>query len=447
MSVGPTASVSTRFNMSPVRFASPEDEPPSRAVQWGHQSPESVHFACDHLVQGAEAYYRHFTGKGGDFNLLCSDCVSSLPTSPPLQKLCGDCRDEMLTRSQREDCGSVSHPTHSTTLHFEHTRVIVPGLAATDVIAQVGIRNVADAWVMLDRTGKLHRVDLSAPSLTVIGSLDGTDIDFANAVTLVAADDGSVLAVAETFGRRACVIDGVTGKVTQRLQRDDYHPEQCAFPLALFRHQGRLRLLRATEWNRLDVSDPITGMVLTTRDTPRYGKPLPPHYLDYFHGSVLVSPDGRHVIDDGWVWHPHGVVMSFSLERWLTENVWESEDGPSRKTITDRGYFWNGPKCWLDDRTAAIWGIGDDDLTLVPGVHIVDVVSGEVRTFLGPAKGLACVPPYLVSFAPAAGTSVWEVGTGELLARADGFCPLAQHDGTRTFLSVDGEAFVLSRLR
>lgn len=135
--------------------------------------------------------------------------------------------------------------------------------------------------------------------MDLIGSIDDNDIDLAKTVTLVAADDGSVLSVAETFGRRACVIDGVTGKVTRRLQRDDYHPEHCSFPIALFRHQGQLRLLHATEWNHLDVSDPISGVLLTVRETPRYVKPTSPHYLDYFHASVLVSPDGNHVIDDG----------------------------------------------------------------------------------------------------------------------------------------------------
>jgi hypothetical protein len=68
---------------------------------------------------------------------------------------------------------------------------------------------------------------------------------------------------------------------------------------------------------------PTTGELLTPRDLPRWGsgEPRPAHYLDYFHCGLTLSPDGAWLVDDGWVWHPMGMLKSFSLRRWLQENV------------------------------------------------------------------------------------------------------------------------------
>ncbi len=136
-----------------------------------------------------------------------------------------------------------------------------------------------------------------------------------------------------------------------RLQRDVHHVEQSSYPLAFIEIQGRCLLVHGTEWNRLDVSDPSTGELLTKRESPRYGnnEPRPAHYLDYFHSTILPSPGSTRIIDDGWVWGPAGVVRTWSIARWLDENVWESEDGPTLKDLwVDDS--WGRPMCWIDDR-------------------------------------------------------------------------------------------------
>jgi len=69
------------------------------------------------------------------------------------------------------------------------------------------------------------------------------------------------------------------------------------------------------------------------------GEERPPHYLDYFHGALHVNPKGSHVLDDGWIWHPLGVPTTWSLQRWVTENPWESEDGPSKLDTCARNYY------------------------------------------------------------------------------------------------------------
>lgn len=86
-----------------------------------------------------------------------------------------------------------------------------------------------------------------------------------------------------------------------RLDRGDYHEEHCNFPLAFFENRGRLLMVHGTDWNRLDVSDPVTGTLLTERSLTSYqdGQQQPDHYLDYFHCGLAVSPNREFVADNG----------------------------------------------------------------------------------------------------------------------------------------------------
>jgi hypothetical protein len=90
--------------------------------------------------------------------------------------------------------------------------------------------------------------------------------------------------------------------------------------------------IHRTSWNRLDLSDPATGAPLSDRGPTSYrqGEPRPDYYLDYFHGRLHVSPGAKHIADDGWVWHPVGLVTVWDLEAWLG-SAWESEDGPTKR--------------------------------------------------------------------------------------------------------------------
>ena len=124
-------------------------------------------------------------------------------------------------------------------------------------------------------------------------------------------------------------------------------------------------------------------MVLTQRE------PREQHSLDYFHCGLDVSPDQRFIADNGWVWAPVGIVTTWSIDAWLA-NPYESEDGPTRKRLCARDYFWDGPSCWLDGSELAVYGYGNDDEWLIPGVRIFDAATGkEQRWFPGPRGQLA----------------------------------------------------------
>jgi hypothetical protein len=176
------------------------------------------------------------------------------------------------------------------------------------------------------------------------------------------------------------------------------------------------------------------------------GEKAPEHYLDYFHGQLTVSPEGEYVADNGWVWHPVGVVRTWSARRWLKENIWESEDGPTAKDLVWRAYFWQGPLCWIDNRRLAIWGYGDDDEWMLSAVRLFDVVSGaEIGWFPGP-EGRLVFDRYLFAFGTS-GVSVWNTGKGTCLLQDDSFAPAAYHPVTGEFLTIlsDG-SLQLSRL-
>lgn len=194
------------------------------------------------------------------------------------------------------------------------------------------------------------------------------------------------------------------------------------------------------------MSDPLTGRLLTARTLPTRdaGEPRPPYDLDYFHGGLTVSPGGEWIADNGWVWSPVGVIATWSLRRWIGDNAWESEDGPSRRDLWDDD-DWDKPLCWLDGRRLAVWGAREPE---PPTVRVFDVATGrEVRSFVGPLGELV-YDAYLFSFAPELGMSVWDVETGALLLRDDSFAPAAYHRAARQFVTPLPDGIVrVSRLR
>ena len=256
-------------------------------------------------------------------------------------------------------------------------------------------------------------------------------------------------AVVNPLGSRGVVVDLTSGAVTMRMERGSYHTEQSRFPVSFINLNGQLLLVHATAWNRLDVSDPRTGKLLTERGPTSYrtGETQPARYLDYFHAGILPSPKGKWIADNGWIWHPVGAVRTWSVQKWVDGNVWESEDGPSLRTLCWRDYFWGKPLCWLDDLTLAVWGYGDDDEFVIPAVRIFDVASGkQSRWFAGPV-GEMVVDAYLFAFSEEQGTTVWNEKTGERLHTEPGLKPTCYHPGAKAFISLlpDGK-FQISRL-
>ena len=291
-------------------------------------------------------------------------------------------------------------------------------------------------WMVLKGSGELVIVDFGDHSIRSVGRVDDMAFDRTQEAMLRVSDDGRFAAIANRRGVKGAVIDLSTGRTTMSIYREDYYAEHCPFPLAFVQKDSQWLLIHATQWNRLDVSDPATGELLTARPSPqlRVGKSRPEHDLDYFHATLLPSPDGRWIADNGWGWQPVGIVRTWSIERWLSENVWESEDGPTAKNLCAQDN-WDQPMCWIDNRTLAAWGedITREDDRLVFGLF--DVESGERSRTLSVPVGRTFVDDgrLFVSKTPWTGVNVWDIASGEALLDDSHVPAVKYHRGTKQF--------------
>ncbi|HJZ48141.1 MAG TPA: hypothetical protein VKE41_13275 [Roseiflexaceae bacterium] len=298
-------------------------------------------------------------------------------------------------------------------------------------------------WVAITGDGKLVQLDLQQGTIEFLAAVATVPLQLDEPLTLQLSPGGRLAAVANTYGRFGQVIDLTTGAPTMMLDRGNYHEDVCQFSVAFFTHADRLLLIHATDWNGLDISDPLTGAPLTAREPTSYrrGEPRPEHYLDYFHCGLSVSPNQEWIVDNGWVWHPWGYVRSWSLSHWHGTNCWESEDGPSLRTLCDRSYLWDAALCWVNDTTLAVWGEGRDDEAMLPAVQIFDVASGiHLRWFAGPdvapynvwppesgRRGWMVYDRWLFAVSPQHGTGIWDVMGGEPLHHDPACIPIVYH--------------------
>jgi hypothetical protein len=442
------------------------------ALHCGHAGPAGPNPLCAHLDRHAAPWistYRWYTGDGFAFELLCDACrvAREQGASVSAEQACSECfsfiTDEVAdvegVRGQPGILVREGPPVESPRDSSFPTVLCDP----LDVAAVSGTD--ASLWLVLARSGDLSLFDADtgtcSTKMSVSLPTEPTTQPFCGHVMaprLHVSRDGRFAAVVDDYGRRGLVVDLDRAAVTMLLDGGDYHYWTVPFPLAFFEDDGRPRIVHRTVWNRLDVSDPATGWLLTPRDPTNAteGEPLPKHYLDYFHGRLYVSPGGMHVLDDGWVWHPVGVPAVWSLRRWLRDNPWESEDRPSRVRLTWRDYVWDHGKCWVSPRQVALGGIGESDLTLVDGVQLYQLdAEGRVpldgrmprfRSFAGPAGELFGdgVGDRVFS-ADSTGLSVWDPTDGARVQHVPGFSPTRRHIGARELVQVCGD--VIRRLR
>ena len=320
----------------------------------------------------------------------------------------------------------------------------------TEVGFPAGITAIADlapldqeagpGWLVLDAGGVISRWDRPAGPCTAL-AMASVPAEPDNQAwgghelrrRLHVSAGARFAAVVNDYGRLGEVIDLHTGQVTMTLDGGEYHEETVPFSLAFARHHGQDVVIHRTDWNRLDVSEAATGRLLTARKPTGYqaGEPRPPHYLDYFHGALYLSPDGARLFDDGWIWQPAGIPVAWELTAWLDGNVWETEDGPTKVEfcwLED----WDRAFTWIGSHRVAIEDTGDGEIPASTRVFdLAQAVSpgpsrprqaAEIAVLHGPEGRFFSDGTILLSSSED-GLSRWDPLTGERTGFTPGFTP------------------------
>ncbi len=318
-----------------------------------------------------------------------------------------------------------------------------------------------EVLLVLTADGALWWVDRATVATNQLCSLDlpALPIDQRQGVfgipqhRLHASHDGAFVAVVSDLGTQGQVINTQTGERTLLLDGGDYHPDTVPFSACFLRWNERDLLVHRTDWNRLDVSDPATGVCLTDRQMePRNADgDWPLHHLDYFHGALFPSPNGKRLLDDGWVWQPLSMPRIWSVGAWLSSNPWESEDGTSVIDVCQRD-MWTIPVCWISDDRLAFWGTleWDDDegenVRKGPGVQLVQLMDTTARHEpWWPMPEISHVTAVFsdgshLHIATKTATSVWCLSTREQVAVYPDFTARLFDRTRRVLIAFDGDS-------
>ncbi len=353
----------------------------------------------------------------------------------------GDRIAPMNTNIPHRSSASTHESPAVNTLTWEHTPIV-------DICAvQAGYGHL----LVLTTDGSLHGVDLDTGCRTTPCSVSlpplppptGHTAFGTPAYRLHASPDGRYAAIVTDYGRHGLVVDVATGSPTMQLDGGDYYPHTVPFSACFLRHRDRTIFVHRTAWNRLDAADPATGASLTARDIAPYANDeRPEHYLDYFHGRLMPSLDGSRLFDDGWVWQPVSIPRAWSVDAWLDANPFESEDGESVVSLTQRD-DWDTPACWIDSRHIAYWGLADWDEDEFAetgqdaGVRILDVTEAlqsndrRIPMATEPDRiGNLFSDGASLYVATPDGTTIWSIGSGTPLGTLPGFVA-RRHDPVR----------------
>jgi hypothetical protein len=431
----------------------------------GHEGAAGNSPLCTHLRCCREPwikYVRRLTGCDLDTELLCLPCAEQREKriSVDSQLVCEKCF-AFATTEVGDLVGIRGKPgirTRADSFNVNLQKTALPKDFGTIVDIAPVDQAGRPVWLLLSDCGVIFRMDAGTGEWSRLASVEfPTERDHTPWVghalkhRLHGSRDGAFAAVVNDYGRYGRVVDLRSGAVMIVLDGGDYHSDTVPFSFAFANVRGRVVAIHRTAWNRLDFSDPCTGELLSQRDPTSYrsGEERPPHYLDYFHGALHVSPNATHIADDGWVWHPFGMPTAWSLDGWISENVWESEDGATKKDLCGRSYYWDHAIAWIDENRIAVGGIGDDDEAMIDGARIFDVsltanegdrwrTASEIKAFAGPAGAFFSDGFWLFS-SDETGLSRWDLHEGVRTGHVPNFWPTHHHPGARELVQlIDG---------
>jgi hypothetical protein len=399
-----------------------------KTLPCGHVAGAGDVETCEHLVAGERLWvsYRWFTGRGVEYAVLCETCAQAGLTATIT--VCEGCVERV--RGTRF-LGVLGRPE----FRRRDTALAEPASVACQVVPrnEYCVAAVPGGWLVLTEDGLVRVADDGGA--TMVGTVDladeeydAPDIGHTTGQGLHASPDGRFAAVVTNFGRHGLVLDLSDGSVAHRLDRTEDDNWTTFYPFAFLPDNT---FVTATSSNCLDRFDLATGENLTERDMS-FGDE---HYVDCFHGGLTASPNGRWLIDDGWVWHPVGILSAIDLRGWA-EDRYAAEHGI---TVDDPDSVWNRPLAWLDDDILAVQQIGDSRSRTIDGVTLYRAPKFEqVGQFYGPA-GRMWAHHGRLHTVTAEGMEVWDPADGARTGLLKGFSPSAYNRETGVFAQLTGK--------
>lgn len=396
---------------------------------------------CSHLIEdelvGGSSYdlYYQFTGIGTEYNLICHKCYENQEYTEHLQAV----SDELWAKVEYLCEGYVGYPEvkeRSTNLHFVHETPI--SLAETIILVAPADGSQDVDCFAITADAKVIAIDFDPLKSQTVYHIQAEDqLNLDEALFMFVSPQNRFLAIVNQNGRYGIVIDVQAQAVILRLDRGEYRYVHSLYPVGFFEKDEAIYIAHGTNWNRLDISRLPDGKIMTERDfiVPD-GERHSPHYLDYFHARLAISPNAQWIAEEGWVWQPFGILRIWNLTIWLEGNPYESEDGASCRKPIARDYHWDSPLCWIDDHTLAVWGFGDVVEAMIPAIQLFNLPEGKrERWFAGVQSGNLYFDEYLYSVSDA-GTQVWNVQSGEKFLSDAEFRPLTYHAHLKRFISL-----------
>lgn len=283
---------------------------------------------CIHLRTHREPWIdcvKWYTGIGMNADLLCVPCVEKRKQQLHVQveSVCQECFEYATTEifSGLGRAGSPEIRERSEAFNVSIKDTVLPKELGTIIDITPVNASLESCWLLLAEGGRISRFDCETRDFVelALASLpeEPEHKSYGQALKprLHASTNGEFAAVVNDYGHYGQVLDLRSGEITMSLDGGDYYPGTVPFSFAFADLNQRVVAIHRTLWNRLDLSDPESGKLLSPRGplTYRSGEAPPEHHLDYFHGALYVNPKSTRILDDGWVWSPVGIPAAWSL--------------------------------------------------------------------------------------------------------------------------------------
>lgn len=390
-----------------------------------HKPPFTA--VCPHVfnkevTDGSE----HFVGSGMEVEYICESCIKQ----PDYVRhyLCQTCIESEGYDSSWPYSGTPEIVRKPKEFIFTPRELCVESLKGHTVLAFASLHQPLRDGIIFTDQGQLWRINLDNGNAQLISRASKQQVNPSGSVSLKVSKNNQLIAMTSRSKvntgqpyNQGVVADLVSGDIVMALSCGDYRIEHTVFPVEFIEHKGETLVIHATDWKRLDITNPLTSEKFTERDFKLMPKETENKgSFSEWNGELVLSPNQERIATIGWIWHPIGIAYSWDVQAWLGGSVWEAEQGDSKKCYTCWDYFWDSPFFWIDDNKLCIWGYSefqDDNDYPLDSVAIYDACSDELLNwFVGPTMDLFYYDQYLFSGNKQGDSiTVWSLEEGSLL--------------------------------